>query len=112
MSHQPSDCNREGNKAGNDGSRNDIRKAGLAVRSEDAVNALNQLAIQVVRYYKKEENGAWKNVAYKLDNYNSDLQLWQYDVSMSITAPANTREGSDSQGSMDLFAYAVLEILE
>jgi len=112
MSGQPPDSSGEGNKITNDGVGDDIRKAGLAVRVEDAVKALNQLAIEVIRHYKKEGNGVWKNVAHELDNCNSDLRLWQYDVSMPITVPAKTKEAEDCQGSMDLSAYDVLEILE
>src|SRR5262249_52282302 len=112
MSGQPSDSSGEGNKIANDGLGDDIRKASLAVRFEDAVKALDQLAIQAIRHYKKEGNGAWKNVAHKIANSMSALGRGGYELPLQITAPAKTKEASDCQGSKDLSAYEVLEILE
>jgi len=80
---------------------------------KDALKGLEQLAIHVIQFSKTEENSAWKGVAHTLDNCHSDLQLWQYDVSVSIPVPTKSSEDSERQGrDIDLSAYDVLEILD
>jgi hypothetical protein len=118
VSHEPGEASvvskdNKGEPSAIDGAEENVRKASLAIRAEDALKGLEQLAIQVIRYYKTAGTNTFEDIAHELDNCHTDLELWLYDVSMTVPLLTESREALESQGrDMDLSAYDVLEILE